>query len=49
LRYTRNDKPFVRRIYADGADLLREAEIERFELKAQGWSEKRAAKTTRRF
>jgi hypothetical protein len=37
LRYTRNRKPFVRRIFTDGADLLREAAVERFELEAQGW------------
>jgi hypothetical protein len=37
LRYTRTGKPFVRRIFADGADLLREAAIERFELEALGW------------
>ena len=38
LRYTRNGKPFVRRIFTDGADLLKEAAIERFELEAQGWA-----------
>ena len=38
LRYTRNDKPFVRCIYRDGADLLREAAIERFDLERQGWT-----------
>jgi hypothetical protein len=37
LRYTRNDKPFVRCIYTDGAELLREAAIERFELERKGW------------
>jgi hypothetical protein len=37
LRYTRNDKPFVRRLYSHGADLLREAAIERFDLERDGW------------
>jgi hypothetical protein len=37
LRYTRNDKPFVRCIFTDGAELLREAAIERFELERKGW------------
>jgi hypothetical protein len=36
LRYTRNRKPFVRRIFADGSELLREAAIERFELELTG-------------
>jgi hypothetical protein len=30
LRYTRNDKSFVRRMFTDGADLLREAAVGRF-------------------
>ena len=38
LRYTRNDKPFVRRMFTDGADLLRAAAVERFELERDGWS-----------
>jgi hypothetical protein len=38
LQYTRNDKPFVRCIYTDGAELLREAAIERFELERKGWT-----------
>ena len=37
LRYTRNHRPFVRRLYSDGADLLREAAIQRFELERDGW------------
>ena len=37
----------VPRIYADGAELLKEAEIGRFELEPQGWSDKRTANTTR--
>jgi hypothetical protein len=48
LRYTRNDKPFVRCIYRDGAGLLREAAIERFDLERQGWTANpRAAGNTR--
>jgi hypothetical protein len=38
LRYTRNDRPFVRRMFTDGADLLRAAAVERFELERDGWS-----------
>jgi hypothetical protein len=38
LRYTRNDRPFVRRMFTDGADLLREAAVGRFELERDGWS-----------
>ena len=38
LRYRRNDKPFVRCIFDDGAELLREAAIERFELEQRGWT-----------
>ena len=38
LRYTRNDKSFVRRMFTDGADLLRAAAVERFELERDGWS-----------
>jgi hypothetical protein len=34
LRYTR----FVRRMFTDGADLLREAAVGRFELERDGWS-----------
>ena len=37
LRYTHNDKPFVRRMFTDGADLLRAA-AERFELERDGLS-----------
>jgi hypothetical protein len=37
LRYTRNRKPLVRRTSTDGAELLRDAAIERFELEALGW------------
>ncbi|HZA34318.1 MAG TPA: hypothetical protein VE505_05295 [Vicinamibacterales bacterium] len=48
LRYTRNDKPSVRRIFADGTELLREAEIEWFELEAQRWTDARPANSTRR-
>ena len=40
LRYTRDGKPFVRRIFTDGVDLLRDAAIERFELEALGWCER---------
>jgi hypothetical protein len=38
LRYTRDDRPFVRRMFTDGADLLREAAVGRFELERDGWS-----------
>jgi hypothetical protein len=38
LRYTRDGKPFLRRVFADGADLLREAAIERFDLERDGWT-----------
>ena len=37
LRYTRNGKPFVRRTFTDGAELLRNAAIELFKLEARGW------------
>jgi hypothetical protein len=37
LRYTRNHKPFARRIFTNGAELLRDAAIERFELEGHGW------------
>jgi hypothetical protein len=49
LRCTRNDKSFVRFIFDDGAELLREAAIERFELEARGWSDKLTANAARRF
>jgi hypothetical protein len=48
LRCTRNDKLSVRRIYADGAELLKEAEIERFDLEADGWTNARPANSMRR-
>jgi hypothetical protein len=40
LRYTRNDKPFARRIFTNGAELLRDAAVERCELEGQGWINK---------
>jgi hypothetical protein len=49
LRYTRNEKPFVRFVFTDGSDLLREAAIERFELERKGWTaNSRAAGNTPR-
>ena len=39
LRYTRSNKPFVRSIFADGSELLREAEIERpLSRNSRAWS-----------
>jgi hypothetical protein len=39
LRYTRDDKQIARCcIFTDGADLLREAAIERFDLERDGWT-----------
>ena len=46
LRYTRNRKPFVRRTFTDGAELLRDAAIERFELEALGWTSAPAGSET---
>jgi hypothetical protein len=33
----------------DGAELLKEVQIERFKLEVQGWSDKRTANTIRGF
>jgi hypothetical protein len=49
LRYTRSNKPFVRCIFADGNELLRDAEIKRFELETQGWTGESPTASTRRF
>jgi hypothetical protein len=49
LRYTCNERPIVQRIFTDGADLLREAAIERFERERRGWTANpRAAGNTAR-
>ena len=49
LRYTCNERPIVQRIFTDGADLLREAAIERFERERHGWTANpRAAGNTAR-
>jgi hypothetical protein len=37
--YTRNRRPFVRRIFTHQLDLLKDAAIERFELEQRGWTD----------
>jgi hypothetical protein len=46
LRYVRNGQPFATALFEDGADLLCEAAVWRFELEAAGWSGGRSKLTT---
>jgi hypothetical protein len=45
LRYTRDGAPLAWIRFQDGAELLREAQIGRFELEARGWRERRGTWT----
>ena len=51
LRYMRDREPgFVWVPFRNGIELLKEAALERFELEAQGWTDKRVpAGASRRF
>jgi hypothetical protein len=46
LRYVRNGQPFATARFEDGADLLCEVALWRFELEARGWSGWSAKLTT---